>query len=97
MRERLGAAKLFVGVTRNDVTVNNKGGATCSSTKQILKASSLVTKLIQILPNTASEALDPALNALSISNLNHTPELKVQFYNLQFTFLLNSSIGFKKA
>ena len=27
-REGLGTAKLFVGVTRNDVTVNSKGGAT---------------------------------------------------------------------
>ena len=50
LREGLGAAKLFVGVSRNDVTVNNKGGATCISTKQIPKASSLVIKLIQILP-----------------------------------------------
>ena len=50
LREGLGAAKLFVGVSRNYVTVNNKGGATCISTKQIPKASSLVIKLIQILP-----------------------------------------------
>ena len=42
LREGLGTAKLFVGVTGNNVTVNNKGGATCNNTKQLLQASSLV-------------------------------------------------------
>ena len=32
-REELGTAKLFVGMTRNDVTVNIKGGATCNNNK----------------------------------------------------------------
>ena len=49
-REWLGTAKLFMGVARNDVTVNNKGGATCNNTKQLLEASSLVAMLIQNLP-----------------------------------------------
>ena len=40
--------KLFVGVSEKDVTVNNKGGATCSNAKQVLLA---------------SEALVPILNA----------------------------------
>ena len=43
--ERLGTAKLFVGVAGNDVIVNNKGGATC---KLLLQAFSLVTTLIKI-------------------------------------------------
>ena len=34
-REELGTAKLFVGVTGNDVTVNNKGGATGNNNKKI--------------------------------------------------------------
>ena len=38
-REGLGTAKLFVGVVGNDVTVNNKGGATYNNNKQSLKAS----------------------------------------------------------
>ena len=37
LRKGLGAAKLFVGVAGNDVTVNNKGGVTCSSIKKSLK------------------------------------------------------------
>ena len=49
-REWLGTAKLFMGVARNDVTVNNKGESTCNNTKQLLEASSLVTMLIQNLP-----------------------------------------------
>ena len=35
-REGLGTVKLFVGVAGKDVTVNNKGGATCNNTKQLL-------------------------------------------------------------
>ena len=46
-REWLGTAKLFMGVARNYVTVNNKYGATCNNPKQLLKASSM---LIQNLP-----------------------------------------------
>jgi len=38
-REGLGTAKLFVDVAGNDVTVNNKGGATYNNNKQSLKAS----------------------------------------------------------
>ena len=38
-REELGAAKLFVGMAVNDVTVNNKGGATYNNTIQLLKTS----------------------------------------------------------
>ena len=34
-REEFGTAKVFVGVTENDVTVNNKGGATCNNNKKI--------------------------------------------------------------
>ena len=49
-REELGTAKLFVGVTGNGVTVNIKGAATCNNNKQLLQGSSLVIKLIQILP-----------------------------------------------
>ena len=30
-REGFGAAKLFVGMARDDVTVNNKGGAACNN------------------------------------------------------------------
>ena len=63
MREGLGAVKLVVGISGNDVTVSNKGEATCSSSKQILKAFPLVIKFIKICHNTASEALDPVLNA----------------------------------
>ena len=37
-----------MGVARNDVTVNNKGGPTCNNGQQLLQASSLV---IYILPN----------------------------------------------
>ena len=44
-------AKLFMGVARNDVTVNIEGGATCNNSKQLLQASSLVVNVIQILPS----------------------------------------------
>ena len=43
-------AILFMGVARNDIIVNIKGGATCNNSKQLLQVSSLVVKLIQILP-----------------------------------------------
>ena len=39
-----------VGMSGNEVIVNVKGGATCSNTKQILNVSSVIIKLIQILP-----------------------------------------------
>ena len=55
-----------LGVTGNDVTVNNKGGATCNNNKKLLEGSSHVIKLIQI---TASEALDPVLDAPESANL----------------------------
>ena len=37
LREGLSTAKVIVGVASNDVTVNNKGGATCNNTKQLLQ------------------------------------------------------------
>ena len=58
--EGLGTAKLFVGVAVNGITVNNKGGTTCINTKQLLKSSSLVIKLIQSLPqNPWTQSLIP--------------------------------------
>ena len=56
-REGLATARLFVDMVSNYVTVNNKGGATCSNTKQLLQASSLVI-------NIASIAMDPVPRAL---------------------------------
>ena len=56
-RERLGTAKLFMVVARNDVTVNITGGATCNNSKQ-----SLVIKMVHICHNIASTAMNPVLN-----------------------------------
>ena len=53
------------GRLRNDITINIKGGATCNINKQLHQASSLVKKLIQILPQCSFKATDPVLNAPS--------------------------------
>ena len=52
-----GRAWLFVGMSRNDVTVNSKVGVHVTTVNNYLKL--LVIKLIH---NTASEALDSVLN-----------------------------------
>ena len=59
-REEFGTAKVFVGVTENDVTVNNKGGATCNNNKKITWRFFTCQKIDS---NFASEALDQVLNA----------------------------------
>ena len=45
MWEALGTSKIFMG---NEVTVYNKGGATCNNSKQLLQTSSLVINMIKI-------------------------------------------------
>ena len=42
-------ANLLVGMTRNDVMVNIRGGATCNNNKQLLQACSFGKKFIEIL------------------------------------------------
>ena len=46
LREGLGTAKLFVGMTWNNITVKIKGGATRNNSKQLLQASSLVVYVL---------------------------------------------------
>ena len=43
-------SQVVCGRSRKGVTVNNKSGTTCMNTKQLLKGSSLVIKLIQRVP-----------------------------------------------
>ena len=72
-RKGPGTAKLFVGVAGNDVKTNIKGGATCNNSKQLVKASSLVMKLIQILPQNSHKRHGPSI-ALS-KTVHHCAEL----------------------
>ena len=44
--EGLGTGKLFMGLVGDDATVKNMGVAACHNPRQLLHASSLVTKLI---------------------------------------------------
>ena len=49
-KEEHGTQKLFMGLARNDITINNKGGAARNNSKEFLQASSLVLMLTPILP-----------------------------------------------
>ena len=49
-----------MGVTGNDVSVNNKGGTTCDDTKQLLQGSLIVFKFCH---SRALKAMDPVLTA----------------------------------
>ena len=52
-------AKLFMGMTENEVTVNSKVGATCINCKQITSSMFTCRKVDSSL---ASKAVDPVLN-----------------------------------